>query len=105
MSNAEDTTKDKGRVYHTKCTGAALATVSRQTKDEDITLFGGCFCPFVQRAWTAFEFLGVPYKVRARGFPILFWSEIPKISVISSSTVCHTPFLTVKSIFPHQSGS
>ncbi|KAJ3572863.1 hypothetical protein NP233_g2804 [Leucocoprinus birnbaumii] len=53
---------DKGRVYHTKCTGAALDTVTRHAKDEEITLFGSCFCPFVQRAWIAFEYLGIPYK-------------------------------------------
>jgi len=28
----------------------------------DITLFGGCFCPFVQRVWIAFEALGIDYK-------------------------------------------
>jgi len=58
----EGTKNDTGRAYHTECTGAALNTVSRQTKGEDITLFGSCFCPFVQRVWIAFEFLGVPYK-------------------------------------------
>ncbi|KAF7775682.1 hypothetical protein Agabi119p4_4075 [Agaricus bisporus var. burnettii] len=58
----ENTKQDKGRAYHTKCTGAALSTVARQDKDEDITLFGSCFCPFVQRVWIAFEYLGVPYK-------------------------------------------
>lgn len=63
-SMPESTKEDKGRAYHTKCTGAALNTVNRQDKDEDITLFGSCFCPFVQRVWVAFEFLGVPYKVR-----------------------------------------
>ncbi|KAF5364137.1 hypothetical protein D9756_000141 [Leucocoprinus leucothites] len=53
---------DKGKVYHTKCTGTALDTVTRHNGDEDITLFGSCFCPFVQRAWIAFEYLGIPYK-------------------------------------------
>jgi len=55
---------DTGRVYHTRCTGAALDTVIKHSKDEDITLFGSCFCPFFQRAWIAFEYLGIPYKVR-----------------------------------------
>jgi hypothetical protein len=58
-----DKKTDKGRVYHTKCTGSALETVNKHDKDQDITLFGSCFCPFVQRAWVAFEFLGIPYKV------------------------------------------
>ena len=59
---------DTGRVYHTRCTGAALDTVIKHSKDEDITLFGSCFCPFVQRAWIAFEYLGIPYKVRCYYF-------------------------------------
>ncbi|PPQ73794.1 hypothetical protein CVT25_013630 [Psilocybe cyanescens] len=53
---------DSGRVYHTACTGAALATAQAHEREEDITLFGSCFCPFVQRVWVAFEVLGVPYK-------------------------------------------
>ena len=56
-------TSDAGRVYHTQCTGNALATVKDHEQDEDITLFGSCFCPFVQRVWVAFEILGIPYKV------------------------------------------
>jgi len=53
---------DAGRAYHTECTGAALATVKSHQEESDITLFGSCFCPFVQRVWVAFELLGVPYK-------------------------------------------
>ncbi|KAJ6567765.1 thioredoxin-like protein [Mycena vulgaris] len=48
--------------YHLKCTGAALQTVERHSDAEDITLFGSCFCPFVQRVWVALEYLGIPYK-------------------------------------------
>ncbi|KXN81732.1 Glutathione S-transferase DHAR3, chloroplastic [Leucoagaricus sp. SymC.cos] len=59
----EDKNTDQGRVYHTRCTGAALDTATWHNKDEDITLFGSCFCPFVQRVWIAFEFLGIPYRV------------------------------------------
>lgn len=54
---------DSGKAYHTECTGDALVTVKTHEKDEDITLFGSCFCPFVQRVWVAFEILGIPYKV------------------------------------------
>ena len=54
---------DSGKTYHTQCTGDALATVKAHEKDEDITLFGSCFCPFVQRVWMTFEILGIPYKV------------------------------------------
>ncbi|KAF8166990.1 glutathione S-transferase [Pholiota molesta] len=60
MSSA---TGDSGRAYHTQCTGEALKTVKAHEKDEYITLFGSCFCPFVQRVWVAFEILGIPYKV------------------------------------------
>ncbi|EDR12218.1 uncharacterized protein LACBIDRAFT_231002 [Laccaria bicolor S238N-H82] len=61
MSTAND--NDRGRPYHTQCTGPALATVSQHKGEADITLFGGCFCPFVQRVWVAFEYMGIPYKV------------------------------------------
>ncbi|PPQ92794.1 hypothetical protein CVT25_003905 [Psilocybe cyanescens] len=62
-STNPDSGSDSGRVYHTACTGAALATAQAHEREEDITLFGSCFCPFVQRVWVAFEVLGVPYKV------------------------------------------
>ncbi|KAJ7368788.1 thioredoxin-like protein [Mycena albidolilacea] len=48
--------------YHLKCTGAALDTVTQHSEAEDITLFGSCFCPFVQRVWIALEYLQIPYK-------------------------------------------
>ncbi|KAF4581330.1 hypothetical protein EYR40_002918 [Pleurotus pulmonarius] len=54
---------DTGRQYHTKCTGPALETVEKHTSPQAITLYGSCFCPFVQRVWAAFEYLGVPYRV------------------------------------------
>ncbi|KAG2108662.1 uncharacterized protein F5147DRAFT_694264, partial [Suillus discolor] len=55
---------DSGRVYHRSCTGPALQTVEQHAQDQDITLFASCFCPFVQRVWTALEYLEIPYKVR-----------------------------------------
>jgi glutathione S-transferase len=55
---------DSGKSYHKECTGLALETANKhQDINADITLFGGCFCPFVQRVWATFEYLGVPYKV------------------------------------------
>lgn len=54
---------DTGRSYHIQATGAALATIEQHATDADITLFGACFCPFVQRVWAALEYLGIPYKV------------------------------------------
>jgi len=54
---------DSGKHYHRGCTGLALETVNgHQDPSADITLFGSCFCPFVQRAWVAFEYLDIPYK-------------------------------------------
>ncbi|PCH45089.1 glutathione S-transferase C-terminal-like protein [Wolfiporia cocos MD-104 SS10] len=53
---------DSGKTYHHKCTGEALETADAHSAPKDITLFGSCFCPFVQRVWTALEFLGIDYK-------------------------------------------
>jgi Glutathione S-transferase, N-terminal domain len=55
---------DSGKQYHLCCTGDALNTVNAHMGEAaDITLFGSCFCPFVQRVWVAFEYLGIPYRV------------------------------------------
>ncbi|RDB20144.1 Riboflavin transporter MCH5 [Hypsizygus marmoreus] len=54
--------QDSGKHYHNECTGLALETVKRHQEPENITLFGSCFCPFVQRVWIAFEYLEIPYK-------------------------------------------
>ncbi|PWN42878.1 glutathione S-transferase [Ceraceosorus guamensis] len=54
--------------YHLQCTGQALETARRHEKDvapsteDEITLYGSCFCPFVHRAWITLEVLGLPYK-------------------------------------------
>jgi len=53
---------DRGKHYHNECTGQALETVHDHLVDQDITLFAGCFCPFVQRVWVTLEYLGIPYK-------------------------------------------
>ncbi|KAI6158533.1 glutathione S-transferase [Pisolithus thermaeus] len=57
------TTMDTGKSYHKQATGVAFDTVQQHATDQDITLFAGCFCPFVQRVWVALEYLGIPYKV------------------------------------------
>ncbi|KAH7882471.1 glutathione S-transferase [Phlebopus sp. FC_14] len=54
---------DTGKHYHSQCTGEAFDTVQRHTTDQNIVLFAGCFCPFVQRVWVALEYLNIPYKV------------------------------------------
>ncbi|KAF9266111.1 hypothetical protein L218DRAFT_858433 [Marasmius fiardii PR-910] len=53
---------DTGKPYRVECTGIALETVKVHSSSQDITLFGSCFCPFVQRVWAAFQFLDIPYK-------------------------------------------
>ncbi|EPQ53503.1 thioredoxin-like protein [Gloeophyllum trabeum ATCC 11539] len=56
------TAKDTGKHYRTECTGLALETVKQHSEPADITFYGACFCPFVQRAWVALEYLGIPYR-------------------------------------------
>ena len=55
--------EDSGKLYHLKCTGDALVTAEAHAAQADITLFAGCFCPFVQRVWVALEYLGHNYQV------------------------------------------
>ncbi|KAF5375189.1 hypothetical protein D9758_000020 [Tetrapyrgos nigripes] len=55
-------TTDTGKLYRNECTGPALELANKHSKPEDITLFGSCFCPFVQRVWAAFEHLQIPYQ-------------------------------------------
>ncbi|KAJ8462838.1 hypothetical protein ONZ51_g10640 [Trametes cubensis] len=57
MSSQQDT----GRSYHLKCTGDALSTAQAHGSPNGITLFGSCFCPFVQRVWVTLEHLGIDY--------------------------------------------
>lgn len=57
------TRQDAGRSYHLQCSGDALDTVNHHKDPKDITLFGSCFCPFVQRVWVALEYLDIDYYV------------------------------------------
>ncbi|KAF2496412.1 hypothetical protein BU16DRAFT_376936 [Lophium mytilinum] len=50
------------KTYHKKATGRALATVKAHSKEEDLKLYGSCFCPFVQRVWISLELKGIPYQ-------------------------------------------
>jgi glutathione S-transferase len=59
MSNKGDT----GKSYHLECTGDALETANAHSGEADLTLFGSCFCPFVQRVWVALEYFGIDYHV------------------------------------------
>jgi glutathione S-transferase len=45
--------------YHLQCSGQAAATAhAHENQHATITAYFACFCPFVQRAWIALEFLG-----------------------------------------------
>ncbi|KAL1306956.1 hypothetical protein AAFC00_005593 [Neodothiora populina] len=48
--------------YHKKATGDALKTVEAHAQENDLKLFGSCFCPFVQRVWISLELKGLPYQ-------------------------------------------
>ncbi|KAH7907616.1 glutathione S-transferase [Hygrophoropsis aurantiaca] len=57
------TKADSGKHCHHECSGLALETVKQRSAGENITLFAGCFCPFVQRVWVALEYFQIPYHV------------------------------------------
>ncbi|KAF9740539.1 hypothetical protein PMIN06_001615 [Paraphaeosphaeria minitans] len=50
------------KTYYKKATGNALVTVKNRSKEEDLKLFGSCFCPFVQRVWISLEHKKIPYQ-------------------------------------------
>ncbi|KAF2842471.1 hypothetical protein M501DRAFT_1022452 [Patellaria atrata CBS 101060] len=54
--------KQAEKTYHKKATGTALNTVKRHSAEEDLKLYGSCFCPFVQRVWISLEAKGIPYQ-------------------------------------------
>ena len=62
--NMRNRLQDSGRTYHRECTGSAAATAQAHSERQAITLFGSCFCPFVQRVWITLEHLGIDYMVR-----------------------------------------
>lgn len=41
--------KHAGASYHLETTGEAARTAAAHQTEEDIVLFGACFCPFVHR--------------------------------------------------------
>ncbi|XHG01302.1 hypothetical protein AWENTII_004691 [Aspergillus wentii] len=58
--SVQDPTQQK--TYHTKATGLAATTAINHAKENDLKLYGSCFCPFVQRVWIALERKGIPYQ-------------------------------------------
>ncbi|KAF2422373.1 glutathione S-transferase [Tothia fuscella] len=62
MASTDEAAKKEKKLYHTKATGAALATVKKHSKDDSLKLYGSCFCPFVQRVWISLELKQIPYQ-------------------------------------------
>ncbi|KAF2471956.1 uncharacterized protein BDR25DRAFT_302783 [Lindgomyces ingoldianus] len=67
MKGEKDKKKVQGgapqrKTYHKRATGNALVTVKNHSKEDDLKLFGSCFCPFVQRVWISLEFKSLPYQ-------------------------------------------
>ncbi|KAG0692412.1 hypothetical protein DFH29DRAFT_817595, partial [Suillus ampliporus] len=81
-------TTDSGKVYHRECTGPDLATVQQHAHDQDITLFAGCFCPFVQRVWAALEYLQIPYKASGSMLKISRKGLVPALRLNAFNLPC-----------------
>ncbi|OCL01324.1 hypothetical protein AOQ84DRAFT_329167 [Glonium stellatum] len=67
MKNEKDkkktqNTQSEKKTYHKKATGNASNTVKKHSKEEDLKLYGSCFCPFVQRVWISLEVKQIEYQ-------------------------------------------
>ncbi|OJD38619.1 glutathione transferase [Diplodia corticola] len=61
MSDKQQQT-DAKKTYHTNATGNALNTVKKHAAENELKLFGSCFCPFVQRVWISLVYKDIPYQ-------------------------------------------
>ncbi|TKX27555.1 glutathione transferase-like protein [Elsinoe australis] len=50
------------KTYNKKATGEALKTAEAHEADNDLKLFGSCFCPFVHRVWISLELKLLDYQ-------------------------------------------
>jgi len=62
MASTDQEKQKEKKSYHTKATGAALATVKKHSKEDTLKLYGSCFCPFVQRVWISLEIKQTSYQ-------------------------------------------
>jgi glutathione S-transferase len=54
-----DSTK---KTYNKQATGLAWETVQSHSAENDLKLYGSCFCPFVHRVWISLEHKGLAYQ-------------------------------------------
>ncbi|KAF2722665.1 glutathione S-transferase [Polychaeton citri CBS 116435] len=50
------------KTYHKIATGQAKLTADNHAADNNLKLYGSCFCPFVQRVWISLEHKKVDYQ-------------------------------------------
>lgn len=50
------------KTYHKQATGEALKTAQNHSAENDLKLYGSCFCPFVHRVWISLEYKGLDYQ-------------------------------------------
>ena len=50
------------KTYHKQASGLAAKTAERHSAENDLKLYGSCFCPFVQRVWISLERKGIDYQ-------------------------------------------
>ncbi|KAK3110372.1 hypothetical protein LTR53_015407 [Teratosphaeriaceae sp. CCFEE 6253] len=48
--------------YHKQATGLAWETVQAHSAENDLKLYGSCFCPFVHRVWISLEHKKLDYE-------------------------------------------
>lgn len=85
------TGKEK-KSYHKVATGLALETAKAHSAPHELQLYGGCFCPFVQRVWISLEMKKLEYQVRhvEQTNCIKPWIEV-RVDSISRSTRMPSP--------------
>ena len=50
------------KTYNKQATGKAWDTVQAHSAENDLKLYGSCFCPFVHRVWISLEHKGLNYQ-------------------------------------------